>query len=230
MTQARAYFFPALSLTGNVYPPALSRWSASSTARPITIQSLNAISGYTALNLILFDPAAIPAYRQACFRKKAQKYGSGETPAPTLFRSGRCLPDHPDHGPGARGRRTTVSNMPPKRWTPPAPVMRPGWSRSTTSPAPSWSIATAEMGAHPDAGRGGDGLPAARLSAGHGHRRESWPPRNSLLAEAEQARGDAERLLSGSQDRRLDLLRPHLACQGPAGAGSWSRTSNGCPA
>ena len=78
VTKARAYFFPALSLTGNYNrrPYEVEREFNDQT---ITIQKLNAISGYAAVNMTLFDPRSIPAYRQAVFEKNAQKYGSGES-------------------------------------------------------------------------------------------------------------------------------------------------------
>jgi outer membrane protein TolC len=77
VTQARAYFFPAVSLTGNYNrrPNAVSR---DINGQTVTIQSQNALSGYAALNMVLFDPYGIPAYRQALLENKAQRFGSGE--------------------------------------------------------------------------------------------------------------------------------------------------------
>jgi outer membrane protein TolC len=78
VTKARAYFFPALSLTGN-FTRRQNAVEREFEGQPITIQSLNAISGYAAVNMTLFDARSIPAYRQAVFEKNAQKYGSGES-------------------------------------------------------------------------------------------------------------------------------------------------------
>jgi outer membrane protein TolC len=77
VTKARAYFFPALSLTGNYTrrPFAVER---DLNGQTITIQKLDALSGYAALNMILFDAHSIPAYRQALMESKAQKFSSGE--------------------------------------------------------------------------------------------------------------------------------------------------------
>jgi outer membrane protein TolC len=77
VTKARAYFFPTLSLTGNYTrrPFAVERDLNGTT---ITIQKLDALSGYASLSMILFDARSIPAYRQALLENKAQKFGSGE--------------------------------------------------------------------------------------------------------------------------------------------------------
>ncbi len=77
VTQARAYFFPAISLTGNYTrrPNAVER---ELNGQAITIQSLNALSGYAALSMILFDPYGIPTYRQALLENRAQRFSSAE--------------------------------------------------------------------------------------------------------------------------------------------------------
>jgi outer membrane protein TolC len=77
VTQARAYFFPSISLTGNYTrrPNAVER---ELNGQAITIQSLNAFSGYAALNMILFDPYGIPVYRQALLENRAQRFSSAE--------------------------------------------------------------------------------------------------------------------------------------------------------
>jgi outer membrane protein TolC len=78
VTKARAYFFPAISLTGN-YNRRPFEVLREFNGQTITIQKLDAISGYTAVNMTLFDARTIPAYRQAVFERNAQKYGSGES-------------------------------------------------------------------------------------------------------------------------------------------------------
>ena len=77
LTQARAYFFPAISLTGS-YTRRPYEVERDLNGQSITIQSLNAISGYASLNWILFDPAVIPSYRQALFADRAQRYSSAD--------------------------------------------------------------------------------------------------------------------------------------------------------
>ena len=80
VAQARAYFLPtvSLSLTGNYMrrPYAVER---ELNGQAITIQSLNALSGYAALNWILFNPSVIPNYRQALLEERAQRYSSADT-------------------------------------------------------------------------------------------------------------------------------------------------------
>jgi outer membrane protein TolC len=78
LTKARAYFFPAISLTGT-YTRRPYQVERELDGQIINIQSLNAISGYATFNLILFDAAVIPSYRQALLDNKAQKYSSGES-------------------------------------------------------------------------------------------------------------------------------------------------------
>jgi outer membrane protein TolC len=75
--QARAYFFPAVSLTGNLTrrPNAVERELNGQT---ITIQSVNAVSAYASLNWILFNPTVIPNYRQAHFAERSQRYSTAE--------------------------------------------------------------------------------------------------------------------------------------------------------
>ena len=77
LAQARAYFLPNLSFTGDVIrrPNAVEREIGGQT---ITVQSLNALAGYLTLDFTLFDPAALPAYRQARLETKAQRFSSGE--------------------------------------------------------------------------------------------------------------------------------------------------------
>jgi outer membrane protein TolC len=76
--QARAYFFPALSLTSSLTrrPNVIERQLGDQT---ITIQSQNAVAANATLNWILFNPSVIPNYRQALFAERAQRYSSADT-------------------------------------------------------------------------------------------------------------------------------------------------------
>ena len=78
VAQARAYFFPAVSLTGNLTrrPNAVK---PELNGQVVTIQSQNAVSAYASLNWILFNPSVIPGYRQALFSERAQRSSSAET-------------------------------------------------------------------------------------------------------------------------------------------------------
>jgi outer membrane protein TolC len=77
LVQARAYFFPAISLVGS-YTRRPYEVERDLNGESITIQSRNAISGYAALNWILFNPEVIPSYRQALFADRAQRYSSAD--------------------------------------------------------------------------------------------------------------------------------------------------------
>lgn len=77
LVKARAYFFPAISLNGT-YTRRPYEVERDLDGQSITVQSLNAISGYASLNWILFDPAVIPSYRQALFADRAQRYSSAD--------------------------------------------------------------------------------------------------------------------------------------------------------
>lgn len=77
VTQARAYFFPIISFTGNYTrrPNAVER---ELNGQVITVQSRDALSGYASLSMVLFDPYGIPTYRQASLENRAQRFGSAE--------------------------------------------------------------------------------------------------------------------------------------------------------
>jgi len=77
LTRARAYFFPAVSLNG-AYTRRPYEVKRDLNGQSITIQSLNAISGYASLNWVLFDPAVIPSYRQALFADRGQRYSAAD--------------------------------------------------------------------------------------------------------------------------------------------------------
>jgi outer membrane protein TolC len=77
VTQARAYFFPTISLTGN-YTRRPTSVERKLNDQNIVIQSQNALSGYAALSMILFDPYGIPTYRQASLENRAQRFSSAE--------------------------------------------------------------------------------------------------------------------------------------------------------
>ena len=78
LTKARAYFLPTISTVGTYTrrPNAVTR---SLSNQSVTIQSLNALSATTQLNLTLFDSKSIPSYRQASFEDKAQKFTTAES-------------------------------------------------------------------------------------------------------------------------------------------------------
>jgi outer membrane protein TolC len=75
--QARSFFFPSVSVTG-AYTRRPYSVERELNDQLITIQSLNALSGYASLNWILFQPSVIPTYRQAHFSERAQRYSSAE--------------------------------------------------------------------------------------------------------------------------------------------------------
>ena len=78
VAQARAFFFPALSLTSSLTrrPNAVSRQIGDQT---ITVQSQNAVAANASLSWILFNPSVIPTYRQALFAERSQRYSSADT-------------------------------------------------------------------------------------------------------------------------------------------------------
>jgi outer membrane protein TolC len=77
LAQARSYFLPTLSLTGD-YIRRPSEVERSIGGQSYTVQKVDALAGYLTLDLSLFDPAALPAYRQAWLENKAQRYSSAE--------------------------------------------------------------------------------------------------------------------------------------------------------
>jgi len=78
VVQARAFFFPALSLNSNLTrrPNAVTRQIDDQT---ITIQSQNAVAANASLSWILFNPSVIPNYRQALFAERSQRFSSADT-------------------------------------------------------------------------------------------------------------------------------------------------------
>jgi outer membrane protein TolC len=78
VAQARAYFFPALSLTSSLTrrPNVIERQIGDQT---ITVQSQNAVAANATLSWILFNPSVIPNYRQALFAERSQRYSSADT-------------------------------------------------------------------------------------------------------------------------------------------------------
>ena len=77
LAQARAFFLPTLSFTGD-YIRRPSEVERSIGGQSYTVQKVDALAGYLTLNLALFDPAALPAYRQARLENKAQRCSSAE--------------------------------------------------------------------------------------------------------------------------------------------------------
>ena len=78
LAQARGYFFPAISFTGD-YVRRPSEVERSIGGQSYTVQKVDALAGYLQLDLALFDPAALPSYRQALMENKAQRFSSGES-------------------------------------------------------------------------------------------------------------------------------------------------------
>jgi outer membrane protein TolC len=78
LAQARSYFLPSLSLTGD-YIRRPSEVQRSIGGQSFTVQKIDALSGYLQLNLTLFDPAAFPSFRQALMENRAQRFSSGES-------------------------------------------------------------------------------------------------------------------------------------------------------
>ena len=78
VAQARAYFFPAVSVTGN-FTRRPNAVKPELNGQVVTIQSQNAVSAYASLSWILFNPSVIPGYRQALLEERVQRYSSAET-------------------------------------------------------------------------------------------------------------------------------------------------------
>lgn len=78
LAQARGFFFPTVTLTGD-YIRRPNEVERSIGGQSITVQKVDALAGYLTLDLSLFDPAALPAFRQALLEARAQRFRSEET-------------------------------------------------------------------------------------------------------------------------------------------------------
>jgi outer membrane protein TolC len=193
VTKARAYFFPTLSLTGN-FTRRQNAVEREFEGQAITIQSLNAISGYTAVNMTLFDARSIPAYRQAIFEKNAQKYGSGESLRQLSFEvaASFLMSLTKDHGFVAKTLAAARARY------------AAGLVSVNDVTRAELEYATAEMGRTQMQGE----VETAYLQLGYlldvPLQGKLLVP-ESLLAAAEQLPAVPEELLAGAQNRRLDL-------------------------
>lgn len=78
LAQARGFFFPTVTLTGD-YIRRPNEVERSIGGQSITVQKVDALAGYLTLDLSLFDPAALPAFRQALLEARSQRFRSEET-------------------------------------------------------------------------------------------------------------------------------------------------------
>ena len=203
VTKARAYFFPAVSLTGN-FTRRQNAVEREFEGQPITIQSLNAVSGYANFNMILFDARSIPAYRQAVFDKNAQKYGSGEILRQLSFEvaASFLMTLTLDQVYVAAGHRFEYA----------AKILAAARARYAAGlvsvndvTRAELEYATAEMGSTQMQGE----VETAYLQLGYlldAPLQGKLQVPESLLAAAEQTPAAADELLPGAQNRRLDLL------------------------
>ena len=202
VTKARAYFFPTLSLTGN-YNRRPFEVLREFNGQTITIQKLDAISGYAAVNMTLFDARTIPAYRQAVFEKNAQKYGSGESLRQLSFEvaASFLMTLTMDQVYVAADHRFEYAA---KTLAAARARYAAGLVSVNDVTRAELEFATAEMGRTQMQGE----VETAYLQLGYlldtPLQGKLLVP-ESLLAEAEQVPADAEELLSGSQNRRLDF-------------------------
>ena len=206
VTRARAYFFPMLSLTGN-YNRRPYEVLREFNGQTITIQKLNAFSGYAAVNMTLFDARSIPAYRQALFERNAQKYGSGESVRQLSFEvaASFLMTLTIDQVYVAAGHRFEYAD---KTLTAARARYAAGLVSVNDVTRAELEYATAEMGRTQMQGE----VETAYLQLGYlldtPLQGKLLAP-ESLLAAAEQSPAAADDLLAGAQARRLDLRALH---------------------
>jgi outer membrane protein TolC len=203
VTKARAYFFPVLSLTGN-YNRRPYEVERDFNGQTISIQKLNAISGYAAVNMTLFDARSIPAYRQAVYEKNAQKYGSGESLRQLSFEvaASFLMTLTMDQVYVATGHRFEYAA---KTLAAARARYAAGLVSVNDVTRAELEYATAEMGRTQMQGE----VETAYLQLGYlldtPLQGKLLVP-EALLAEAEQVPAVAVELLPGAQNRRMDLL------------------------
>jgi outer membrane protein TolC len=202
VTQARAYFFPAISLTGNYTrrPNAVER---ELNGQAITIQSLNALSGYAALSMILFDPYGIPIYRQASLENRAQRYSSAEVMRQLSFEvaSAFLTTMTIDQVYEATGHRLEYAG---KTLDAARARYAAGLVSVNDVTRAELEYATAEMGRTQTQGE----VQTAYLELGYLLDKDiegKLAAPELLLAQAEQPAASASDLLAGAESRRLDL-------------------------
>ncbi|MCX6555444.1 MAG: TolC family protein, partial [Candidatus Aminicenantes bacterium] len=202
VAQARAYFFPAISLTGNYTrrPNAVER---ELNGQAITVQSLNALSGYAALSMILFDPYGIPAYRQASLENRAQRFSSAEEKRQLSFEvaSAFLTTLTMDQVYEATGHRLEYAG---KTLDAARARYAAGLVSVNDVTRAELEYATAEMGRTQTQGE----VQTAYLELGYlldtAIEGKLAVP-ELLLAQAEQPAASADDLLAGAESRRLDL-------------------------
>jgi outer membrane protein TolC len=202
VTQARAYFFPAVGLTGN-YTRRPNSVERELNGQAVTIQSLNALSGYVALNMVLFDPYGIPTYRQASLENRAQRFGSAEVKRQLSFEvaSAFLTTLTLDQVYEATGHRLEYAG---KTLDAARARYEAGLVSVNDVTRAELEYATAEMGRTQTQGE----VQTAYLELGYLLDTDiggklSAP--EQLLAQAEQPAVAADDLLSGAESRRLDL-------------------------
>ena len=202
VTQARAYFFPAISLTGNYTrrPNAVER---ELNGQAMTIQSMNALSGYAALNMILFDPYGIPTYRQALLENRAQRFSSAEVKRQLSFEvaSAFLTTLTMDQVYEATGHRLEYAG---KTLDAARARYAAGLVSVNDVTRAELEYATAEMGRTQTQGE----VQTAYLELGYLLDTDiegKLAAPELLLAQAEQPAASADDLLSGAESRRLDL-------------------------
>jgi outer membrane protein TolC len=84
VTQARSFFLPQISGTG-IYTRRPFQVVREFQGTQIAVQRFNALSGFLALNMTLFDPYNIPNYRGARSAQTAQMYASAESKRQLAF-------------------------------------------------------------------------------------------------------------------------------------------------
>jgi outer membrane protein TolC len=202
VTQARAYFFPAISLTGNYTrrPNAVER---DLNGQSITVQSLNALSGYAALSMILFDPYGIPAYRQASLENRAQRFSSAEAKRQLSFEvaSAFLTTLTMDQVFEATGHRLDYAG---KTLNAARARYAAGLVSVNDVTRAELEYATAEMGRTQTQGE----VQTAYLELGYlldTAIEDKLAAPELLLSQAEQPASSADDLLAGAETRRLDL-------------------------
>jgi outer membrane protein TolC len=84
VTEARSFFLPQITGVG-IYTRRPFQVVREFQGQQIAVQRYNALSGYIALNMTLFDPYNIPNYRGARSSQSAQMYASAETKRQLAF-------------------------------------------------------------------------------------------------------------------------------------------------
>jgi outer membrane protein TolC len=84
VAEARAYFLPAINAVGT-YTRRPFQVTRQVSGTEIAVQKYNALSGVISLNLTVFDPVGIPAYRNIKFARDSQRFASAEAKRQLAF-------------------------------------------------------------------------------------------------------------------------------------------------